>query len=161
MILVTCANTKLPNENLAIFLAQVEELLSELQLKYEVFLWKDDVEITRFKQDKLLQYEMVINIHSQFCWQSGLKHPMTINYIHEDKVRDDFTKSRLGFLNKLWGNNYSPIEKAQFNIFVSEETLKNSIQNGFSVNYSRDLIINDVKDCKSLFHCLINTSEAA
>jgi hypothetical protein len=161
MILVTCANKKLPNENLAIFLAQVEELLSELQLKYEVFLWKDDVEITRFKQNNLYKFEMVINIHSQFCWQSGLKHPMMINFIHGDKVQDDFTKSRVSFLNKLWGNNYSPMEKTHFNIFVSEEILKNSIQNGFLVNYSRDLIINEMSDCKRLFHCLINKSEAA
>lgn len=161
MILVTSANTNLPNENLAIFTANIEASLVKLKINYELFLWKDDVAITKFDQSQLLTYEMVINVHSQFCWQSGLKHPKMINFIHGPGIADEFTRYNKNFLRNIWGNNFSPMNKAYFNIFESEELLKQTTCNEFQVNYSRDLVINDISDCGKLFKSLLVKSEAA
>lgn len=147
MILVTTSDYYPQLGGLATFTVNMEKILKDFNLEYEVFHWKKFQEINQFDQSKLSKFSLIINIHSQFCWQSGIYHPKMINFVHGSEAlitSPNFFKKLYKIFNKKI--YYNRLEKSYFNVFISEATLKKTIANGYKSDYSRDLIIHNCID---------------
>lgn len=115
----------------------IEKVLQELRYEYMVLDQSNQVGLNGFS--------FVLNSELQSNWLQNLNHPKLINFIYGTEI-----------VNK---NNFKNLEKAYFNIFISESALKKTIESGYGINYSRDLVIGN--DHSRFFRSIFETSEAA
>ena len=147
MILVTTSDYYPKLGGLSTFTKNIEKVLSELGLEYEIFHWKNRQDIQKISFDKIQNYSHVINIHPQFCWEQSAIHQKTINFIHGSEglmTSPNFLKRLVKAIRKK--SYFKKLEQSYFNIFISEATFKKTIQKGYSEDYSRDLIIHNCID---------------
>lgn len=132
---------------LSTFTTNIEKVLSELGLPYEVFHWAKRQQIQNISHQKIQSYSHIINIHPQFCWESKVFHEKTINFIHGSEglmTSPNLAKKIFKSFNKK--NYFKKLESSYFNIFISEATFKKTISSGLTEDYSRDLIIHNCID---------------
>ena len=147
MILVTTSDYYPQMGGLSTFTGNIEKVLKELNVDYEVFHWKKHSDIGKYDKKKLSQYFAIINIHSQFCWQSEITHPRIINFIHGSEVLMTSPNSLKRFVKGINKKSYfERLGKSYLNIFISEASLKKTHERGYAIDYSRDLILHNCID---------------
>lgn len=171
MILLTTSDYLPQIGGLTTFTQNIETVLKELKLEYKLFHWKSFKEIQNFSSTELSQYSLILNIHPQFAWLSSSNHDRMVNFIHGSEIlmTSPYLLKRL--YKKIYKHNYfKKLERSYLNVFISEFTLSIAAANGFSTDYSRDLILHnciDVKDAqfvkkeiknKLSFSCIVQKS---
>lgn len=147
MILVTTSDYYPKLGGLSTFTKNIEKVLSELGLEYEIFHWKNRQDIQKISSEKIQSYSHVINIHPQFCWEHTVFHHKMINFIHGSEglmTSPNIVKRLVKLFKKK--NYFKKLEKSYFNIFISEATFKKTIKRGFTEDYSRDLVVHNCID---------------
>lgn len=119
----------------------VEKVLRELNLPYEVFHWRNYSEVVNFSKEKLKEFDYVLNIHSGFHRYMPKVDVRVINFVNGSEVLsyspNVFKRLAKSLLQK---RNLRKIQTAQYNIFISNFTFEKTKSLGFRENFSRDLI---------------------
>ncbi|MFA6236663.1 MAG: glycosyltransferase [Bacteriovorax sp.] len=149
MILLTTSDYFPKLGGLSTFTHNIELVLRDLKLDYELFHWKDYTEIQNFSVSDLSQYSLIINIHPQFSWLTKAHHEKMINFIHGSEILLTSPNPLKKLYKKLNKSGYfAKLESCYLNIFISEATLAKAAGEGFSTDYSRDLILHNCIDIK-------------
>lgn len=151
MILVTTSDYYPKLGGLSTFTMNIEKVLTELGLSYELFHWKKYQDIQNNSSLDLSRFSLILNIHPQFAWLSESHHGKMINFVHGSEIlmtSPNFVKKLFKRINSR--KYFSKIESSYLNIFISEATHSKAIQSGFKTDYSRDLV----------FHNCIETKDA-
>lgn len=146
MILLTTSDYFPKLGGLSTFTKNIENVLSELKLEYELFHWNSYKDIEQYSGD-LSKYQLIINIHPQFSWLSHSHHEKMINFIHGSEIlmtSPSFIKKIYKRINKT--RYFEKISKSYLNLFISEATLFKASAAGLSIDYSRDLILHNCID---------------
>ncbi|HXH73677.1 MAG TPA: glycosyltransferase [Bacteriovoracaceae bacterium] len=127
----------------------VEKVLKELSIPYELFNWKNYQDILSFPQSKLDKFEYILNIHSGFCMHAPKSKAKVINFICGAEIlfySPNMLKHLIKQITRKKG--LIRVEEAQNNIFISDFTFQTLIQKGLKPDYARDLI----------FHMCVDTN---
>jgi glycosyltransferase involved in cell wall biosynthesis len=120
----------------------VEKVLKELGITYELFHWKNYREIMNYPKDKLQKYDYILNIHSGFhMHMPGAAHAKVINFVCGAEIlfySPNFFKHIVK--QALKGKSLRRVEDAFANIFISNFTFQTMQRKGLRPDYSRDLI---------------------
>lgn len=149
MILLTTSDYLPQLGGLSTFTKNIEIVLNELKIDYELFHWKNYQEIEKFDAHKLAGYSHIINIHPQFSWMSNSNHEHMINFIHGSEIlmtSPNPIKKLFKKINKKY--YFQKLSRSNLNIFISEATLGKAQNAGFKIDYSRDLILHNCIDTK-------------
>lgn len=152
MILITTSDYLPKLGGLTSFVLNIERILKEENIQYEIFHWNSTNEILRYDKKLLDHYDYIINIHPMFSWfVQGYEFKM-INFIHGSEVLMNSPNLIKALLKKIRKKRYfEQMEKCLHNLFISEYTQKKASELGFNVNYSRDIV----------FHNCIDTRDAS
>jgi glycosyltransferase involved in cell wall biosynthesis len=152
LILLTTSDYFPQIGGLSTFTQNIESVLNELKLDYKLLHWKSYKEIQNISERELSQYSLIINIHPQFSWLAKSHHEQMINFIHGSEIMMTSPNIIKKIYKKINKHNYfNKLQKSYLNIFISEATLSKACTEGFSIDYSRDLILHnciDVKDAQ-------------
>ncbi len=127
----------------------VEKVLKEIGVEYELFHWKNYKDIITFPKESLSKFDYILNIHSGFHMYMPESKAKVINFVNGAEILF-YSPNLLKHLVKqvLRSRNIKRMEQAEFNIFISDFTFKTLIKKGLTPDYARDLI----------FHMTIDTS---
>lgn len=168
MILLTTSDYFPALGGLSTFTKNIESALVELGLEYKLFHWKSYEDILDISDSELSQYSFIINIHPQFSWLSKSNHEKMINFIHGSEI----LMTSPSFFKLLWKkinkrNYFNKLRNCYLNVFISEATLSKACDQGFSMDYSRDIILHNCVETndaqlveketgrKLLFSCIV------
>jgi glycosyltransferase involved in cell wall biosynthesis len=134
---------------LSTFTQNIESVLQELKLDYNLFHWTSYKDIQNLPESELAKYSLIINIHPQFSWFSNSGHRKMINFIHGSEIlmtSPNLFKKIYKKINKY--KYFDKIGRTYLNIFISEATLSKAESIGFKTDYSRDLVLHNCIDMK-------------
>jgi glycosyltransferase involved in cell wall biosynthesis len=149
VILLTTSDYYPKLGGLSTFTSNIETVLQNLGKEYEVFHWKNRLDIKNISTEKMQSYSHIINIHPRFCWEHPFSHLKTINFIHGSEIlmtSPNIFKKFVKIIRRK--KSFSKLEESFFNIFISEITFKKSISIGLSANYGRDIVLHNCIDIK-------------
>jgi len=119
----------------------VEKVLKELGIEYELFHWKNYRDIISYPKEKLQKFDYILNIHSGFHMYMPASNAKVINFVNGAEIlfySPNFLKRIVKKITKNFG--LRRMEKSFTNIFISDFTFKTLIKKGLRPDYSRDLI---------------------
>lgn len=151
MILLTTSDYLPLIGGLTTFTVNIENVLKDLNLEYELFHWKNYNDIKNYTQEDLKRFSLIINIHPQFSWISKTNQSNMINFIHGSEIlmtSPNIIKKLYKRINRK--HYFKRLQASRLNLFISEATLSKANEQGFKTNYARDLI----------FHNCINLTDA-
>lgn len=152
MILLTTSDYFPTLGGLSTFAQNIECVLRELKLEYKLFHWKSFKEIQNISDEELSQFSLVINIHPQFSWLRNSHQAKMINFIHGSEILMTSPNVIKKVYKKINKHEYfKKLGMCYLNIFISEATLSKAHDEGYAVDYSRDLILHnciDVRDAQ-------------
>jgi glycosyltransferase involved in cell wall biosynthesis len=168
LILLTTSDYFPQLGGLSTFTKNIETVLKEMNLDYELFHWKSIDDIKSFSPDRLSSYTTILNIHPQFAWLSDSNQDRMINFIHGSEILMVSPNPLKKIYKKLFsGKFFEKLSRSYLNVFISEATMKKATEKGFKVDYSRDIVLHnciDVKDAvfvkkelknKLVFSCIV------
>lgn len=119
----------------------VEKVLKELGIEYELFHWKNYQDIVTFPKEKIQQYDYIFNIHSGFHMYMPKSGAKVINFVNGAEILFYSPNPLKHLLKKiLQKRKIRRVEEATYNIFISDFTFQTLIKKGLNPNYSRDII---------------------
>lgn len=127
----------------------VEKVLKDLGIEYELFNWKSYNDILSYPKQKIKKFDYILNIHSGFHMYMPESDAKVINFINGAEIlfySPNVIKHFIKVLTKK--NKIRRLEKAHTNIFISDFTFQTLIRKGLHPDFSRDLI----------YHMAIDTS---
>lgn len=155
MILLTTPDYIPKLGGLTTFAVNVENVLKDLGIEYELFHWKDYHEVINYPQDKLDQFDYIINIHSGFHQYMKKSKSPVINFILGAEILFYSPNLIKRLVKKIMkGKSLNRLASARFNIFISNFTLQTLINKGLEPDYSRDLIFHPMIETK-INKCII------
>lgn len=151
MILITTSDYLPKLGGLTTFTRNVETVLQELNIPYELFHWNSPNDILNFKTNTLDKYDYIINIHSLFCWllpsHQHQHHRKMINFIHGSEILMTSPNILKRLFKRLHAKKYfARMHDSHMNLFISHATQTKAVKAGFCVDYSRDLIFHNCID---------------
>src|SRR5689334_249002 len=106
----------------------VEKVLKELGVKYELFHWKNYREIMNFPKDKIQKYDYILNIHSGFHMHMPPAKARVINFVCGAEILFYSPQFLKHFIKQiLKGRSLRRVEEAYANIFISNFTFQTMI----------------------------------
>lgn len=132
----------------------VEKVLKELGIEYELFHWKSYREILSYPKNKLAGFDYILNIHSGFHMYMPISHPKVINFVNGAEIlfySPNLLKRMFKQLTKK--KALRRFEEAFYNIFISEYTFNTLIKKGLKEDFSRDIIFHMAVDTKNEKYC--------
>lgn len=135
---------------LSTFTLNIESVLKDLGIKYDLFVWKNQSEIKSLSEKQGLPYKEMIHIHglsyqilsrTKKYSNDRVKH---FNFFHGSEI---LFKGR-NLLFTLFKKLMRPMALKQFemayaNISISEFTQKQLVSQGYSIRYDRDYILHN------------------
>jgi glycosyltransferase involved in cell wall biosynthesis len=131
---------------LSTFTVNIEKVLESLGLAYDLFVWKDISELKK-KSQNWKSYQWQLNVHFMASHFLPVIAEKQINFIHGSEIL--FTSPHLikRFIKRVFKPFFlHTLEKANWNIFVSEFSQNKLFDQGFSPDYSRDLVFHNCID---------------
>lgn len=147
MILLTTSDYFPQLGGLSTFTKNIEIVLKEMQLDYELFHWKNVNDIKSFTPEKLSQFSLIINVHPQFAWLQNSNQERMINFLHGSEILMVSPNPLKNLIKKMFSKTFfNKLSQSYLNIFISEATLKKAIEKGLSVDFSRDVVLHNCID---------------
>lgn len=149
MILITTSDYLPKLGGLSTFTKNIETVLQELQIPFDIFHWNSPGDILNYDQKLLDKYDYIINIHSLFCWLLPSHQEKMINFIHGSEILMTSPNPLKKFIK--WMNRkkyFSRMQKSHLNLFISQASQAKAVKAGFSLDYSRDLIFHNCIDLR-------------
>lgn len=147
MILLTTSDYFPKLGGLSTFTHNIEKVLQELKLDYKLLHWQNYKDIRNVSEDELSKYSLILNIHPQFSWLSKYHQEKMVNFIHGSEIlmtSPSFLKRVYKkLLKKLY---FEKLAMGHLNIFISEATLSKACDQGYEIDYARDLILHNCID---------------
>ena len=119
----------------------VEKVLKELGVEYELFQWNSYLDIIRYPKTKLAKFDYILNIHSGFNMFMPSNDAKVINFVNGAEMlfySPSPMKKFVKVLTRKFG--LRRMAHAYVNIFISEFTFKKTCSKGLRGDYSRDII---------------------
>lgn len=144
MILITTPDYLPQVGGLTTFTLNLEKCLKELNIEYKVFHWKSVNELFSLDLNQFKEITTVINVHFMFAAITKFKVSQSINFIHGSEILFYSPNWLKNIFKKIKKNEYLKVlEKSLYNIGVSQFSLDLLAKQGFSLNYSRDLVFHN------------------
>ena len=119
----------------------VEKVLKELNIPYELFVWNNYKDILKFPREKIQKYDYIFNIHSGFHMHMPACKAKVINFVNGAEILFYSPSPIKHFIKQITkGRSLRRVEEAYCNIFISDFTFKVLQSKGLRPDYSRDII---------------------
>ncbi|MBY0516484.1 MAG: glycosyltransferase family 4 protein [Bacteriovoracaceae bacterium] len=140
----------------------IEKVLRELKIEYELFVWKNYKDVITFPNEKIQKYSHILNIHSGFHMYMPESSAKVINFVNGAEIlfySPNFFKNVIKKITRKI--KVRRVEKAYFNVFISNFTYQTLISKGLRPDYSRDLIFHMAIDISKKEFCPKNWDTGA
>ncbi len=135
---------------LSTFTLNIENVLNDMNLKYDLLVWEDRKELQSFSTKEGMRYDWIIHIHGlsfQILSRSknfNYSHTFHLNFFHGSEILFRGRNFFYTLIKRLFRHSaLRQFEKASANFSISEFTLKKLEQQGYRVSYDRDFIIHN------------------
>lgn len=119
----------------------LEKVLKNLGKEYRLFHWKNTQELFQFQSKDYQDIELVINIHFLFSAITKFKIQNSINFINGSEILFTSSNPLKKIFKQFKKKEYlNVLSQSRFNVSLSEFSQSLLAAQGFSLNYSRDLI---------------------
>lgn len=141
MILITTPDYLPQIGGLTTATLHLEQVLKNLGKEYRLLHWKNSQELFNFKSENYQDIDLVINIHFLFSVVTKFKIEQTINFINGSEILFTSSNPFKKIFKLIKKQEYlRTLAKAKFNIALSSFSQELLADQGFRLDYSRDLI---------------------
>jgi len=137
---------------LSTFTIQLEKILKNLNIAYDLYVWHDVTSLKRESLD-LGYYETVFNVQCIGASFLNYKSDKVINFIHGSEIlfySPNIIKRLMKSMLKKRLLKF--LESSYLNVFISDFTFKKSIAKGLRVSYDRDIVFHNCTDTSQSFY---------